>query len=296
MGYEFLDLYVYPVRPGFSGFDVGRDKARFIIVGVPFDSTTSQRPGTRFGPKALREASIGLEGYSLRTNKFPEDLLIHDAGDLAVLHGDLRETQRRLENVINDMKSEKKIPVLIGGEHSITLAPIKSLKPDTLIVFDAHLDLRNEWPPGVKNSHATVMRRISEYIGLDNIIFIGSRAYSKEEYELIKNRRLLVLNPNYLEKNLDESLHIIKEKIRSANNVYLSIDLDVLDPSQAPGVGDPEPEGISLSLLLDILDNITRYTKNIIGVDLVELSPPYDPGFTGHVAAKILFEIISMLQ
>ena len=296
MGYEFLDLYVFPVKPGFSGFDVGRDKAKFIIIGVPFDSTTSQRPGTRFGPKFLREASIGLEGYSLRTNKFPEDLMVHDAGDLSVLHGDLRETQKRLENVINDIRSERKIPILIGGEHSITLAPIKSLKPDLLIVFDAHLDLRNEWPPGVKNSHATVMRRIAEYIGLDNIIFIGSRAYSREEYELIKNSKTLIFNPNYLEKNITESLYKIKELIHRANNIYLSIDLDVLDPSQAPGVGDPEPEGISLTLLLDVLDNITKYTKNIIGADLVELSPPYDPGFTAHVAAKILFELISMIQ
>ncbi|MGB9730068.1 MAG: agmatinase [Thermoprotei archaeon] len=295
MSYEFLDLYVFPVKPSFSGFDVGRDKAKFIIIGVPFDSTTSQRPGTRFGPKAIREASVGLEGYSLRTNKFPEDLMIHDAGDLSVLHGDLRETQRRLENVINDIKSENKIPVVIGGEHSITLAPVRILKPEILIVFDAHLDLRNEWPPGVKNSHATVMRRISEYIGLNNIIFIGSRAYSKEEYELIKNRKVLILNPKYLETNFEESIYTIKERIHEANNIYISIDLDALDPSQAPGVGDPEPEGLSLTTLLDTLNEIIKFTKNINGIDLVELSPPYDPGFTAHVAAKILFEILSYI-
>ncbi len=295
MGYEFLDLYVSPVKPSFSGFDVGRDKAKFIIIGVPFDSTTSQRPGTRFGPKAIREASVGLEGYSLRTNKFPEDLMIHDAGDLSVLHGDLRETQRRLENVINDIKSENKIPVIIGGEHSITLAPVRILKPEILIVFDAHLDLRNEWPPGVKNSHATVMRRISEYIGLNNIIFIGSRAYSKEEYELIRNRKVLILNPKYLETNFEESIHTIKERIHDANNIYISIDLDALDPSQAPGVGDPEPEGLSLTMLLDTLNEIIKFAKNINGIDLVELSPPYDPGFTAHVAAKILFEILSYI-
>ncbi|MEM3832359.1 MAG: agmatinase [Thermoprotei archaeon] len=295
MGYEFLDLYVSPVKPNFSGFDVDRDKARFIIVGVPFDSTTSQRPGARFGPKAIREASIGLEGYSLRNNKFPEDLMIHDAGDLSVLHGDLRETQRRLENVINDIKSENKIPVVIGGEHSITLAPVRVSKPEILIVFDAHLDLRNEWPPGVKNSHATVMRRISEYIGLSSIIFIGSRAYSKEEYELIKNRKVLVLDPKYLENNFEESIHAIKERIHATNNIYISIDLDALDPSQAPGVGDPEPEGLSLTMLLDTLNEITKITKNISGIDLVELSPPYDPGFTAHVAAKILFEALSSI-
>lgn len=163
----------------FSGFSTPLDEARYVVVGVPFDHTSTYRAGSRFAPRAIREASFNIETVSLRTGVDIEQVPIHDAGDLHVVD-DVSETLRRLNQVTADIISSKKMPIVIGGEHTITQGVIRSLPKSVGVVsLDAHGDLRNEYGGG-KFSHATVLRRISEIVGTDGVFVLGIRALCKE--------------------------------------------------------------------------------------------------------------------
>jgi agmatinase len=277
----------------FSGFVSSYEESRFIVLGVPFDGTSSYKPGSRFGPSAIREASCNIETFSLRTMEDIEHLKICDIGDLWVTHGDLIETNKKLERVISEIVNGHKFPIVLGGEHSITIGEVKALGKDvTVVQFDAHMDLRDDYL-GEKWSHATVMRRISDEIGISHLIEVGTRAPSKEEYTFAKKAGLNFFTSETVKKNPKETIGKIKKLLFGAPRILLTIDADCLDPSVAPGVGNPEPEGIDLTTLIDVIQGILD--QRVIGFDVVEVSPPNDPsGITAVAAAKLIFELISL--
>jgi agmatinase len=282
-------LYINHQQKFFGGFNKNFSDSKFVLFGVPFDSTSSYRPGSRFGPSAIREASVNIETWSWRSNNDFENIGTHDLGDLAIVHGDCNETIRRVSEVIKEIVNLKKIPIMIGGEHTITLGVAKSLKDITILSFDAHFDMRYEYLSN-KLSHACIMRRIIEEIGSENTIVVGVRAACKEEIEFVKNNNIYFISSKQINMNSAKNIgSILKEKLKNKKKIYISIDMDVLDPSYAPGVGNPEPEGISVSALLDIIEEVID--DRILGFDVVEVTPLYDNGITSIVASKIIYEI-----
>ena len=278
----------------FSGFVSPYEDSRYIVFGIPFDGTSSYKPGSRFGPSAIREASCNIETFSLRTMEDIEHIRMCDIGDLLVTHGNLQETNKNVERLTSEILKAGKFPIMFGGEHSVTYGIIKALGKDTTVVqFDAHMDLRNDYL-GEKWSHATVMRRISE-VEASHIIGVGIRAPSREEYQFAKQNKINFFTSEALNSNWRETSDAIKKLLQNSAKIYLSIDIDCLDPSVAPGVGNPEPEGINLTTLINTIQK--TISPKIIGFDIVEVSPPNDPsGITSAAAAKLAFELISMLN
>jgi len=275
----------------FSGFSTPLEKARYVLIGVPFDHTSTYRAGSRFAPRAIREASFNIETFSLRTGVDIERVPIHDAGDLHVVD-DVTETLRRLSSVVADVISSKKMPVIIGGEHTITLGIVRALpKSVGVVCLDAHGDLRDEYGGG-KFSHATVMRRISEVVGTDGVFICGVRALCKEEVEFIEEHKIRHLTPwEMREQSIGKVTQRITEFAEKFDHVYLTIDADVLDPAFAPGVANPEFDGISPQELIQLVSAVAR--KRMIGFDLVEVCPGYDTGATAVAASRIVFEVIA---
>ncbi|MBS7624959.1 MAG: agmatinase [Candidatus Bathyarchaeia archaeon] len=278
----------------FSGYQKDLEEAKYVILGVPFDATSTYRSGARFAPTAIREASLNIETYSFRSNVDIEDLSLHDAGDLHV-SGSLEETLRRLNLVCREIVGMNKIPVIIGGEHTITLGASRSIGGDfALISFDAHLDLRDKYLDE-KICHATFMRRINEEVKPRKIIEVGIRAACKEEitYLFSADNIKYITSHKIMRASLEDISREIKDAVCGCNKVYITIDMDVLDPAYAPAVQNPEPEGLSTSMLLDILLNVCDQRLAIF--DLVEVAPHYDSGVTSVQAAKIIFEVLSHL-
>jgi len=290
---SYRELFVSP-SPVFAGNQQSFEEAEYAILGVPFDVTSTYRTGARFAPLAIREASLNIEGYSFRTGKSIADLKIHDLGDLHVA-GDVELTLGRLALVAHDLFDAKKVPVFIGGEHTITLGVMRSLDENVALVsFDAHLDLRDDYL-GLSVSHATFMRRIKEDVKPSKILEIGTRAVCREELDYAKNSGIQFLTAQQIRedgvKNMVETIH---DLLGGYEKLYITIDMDVLDPAFAPAVQNPEPEGLDTTTLLDLLGAVCD--RRVIGVDLVEVAPPYDRGLTAIQAAKILFEVLCCLE
>ncbi|MCD6240912.1 agmatinase [Candidatus Bathyarchaeota archaeon] len=292
---SYLKLYVSPSMP-FSGYQKPFNEASYTILGVPFDYTSTYRTGARFAPTAIREASLNIETYSFRTGLDVEKIKIHDLGNLDV-SANIDETLKRLELVTRELLEAKKTPIFIGGEHTITLGIVKALENTeklAIISFDAHLDLRNEYL-GLKTSHTTFMRRINEKIKPQKIIEVGTRAVCQEELEYAEKTGINYITSLEIQR---EGLEKTKEKLgrllEGVENIYLSIDLDVLDPAYAPAVQNPEPEGIDPYTLHELIAEICK--KSIIAFDLVEVTPNYDEGITAIQAAKTIFETICQIE
>jgi agmatinase len=278
----------------FSGVSKPLDEARYVVLGVPFDNTSTYRAGSRFAPRAIREASFNIETVSLRTGVDVEHVPIYDAGDLHVVD-DASETIRRLTQVTADIVSSGKMPVIIGGEHTISQGVVRSLPKSVCVVsLDAHGDLRNEYGGG-KLSHATVLRRISELVGVDSIFICGIRALCKEEMEFVKKNEIQHLTPWQMrDMGIAKAAQMVTEFTQKFNHTYLTIDTDVLDPAFAPGVGNPEFDGITPNELIEIVSAVAR--GKMIGFDLVEVCPSYDTGATAVAAARIIFEVIAQAE
>jgi len=290
---SYLELYTCK-SPVFSGFQRDLREADYVILGVPFDLTSTYRTGSRFAPQAIREASLNIETYSFRSGVDLEESKLHDAGDLQV-SGDVEETLKRLELVTREIFQAEKIPILIGGEHTVTLGPVKSFEGDVAVVsFDAHLDLRNEYADR-SISHATFMRRISEEAKVKRIVEVGTRAICREEMDHAKSSGTQFITSQQIMRNDGgEVPKKIRSLVEDQENVYLSIDMDVLDPAFAPGVQNPEPDGLSINALLDVLTEICN--SRIIGFDVTEVTPHYDTGITAIQTAKVIFEVICSLE
>lgn len=281
-------LYLVEKPYFFSGIEHSYEESLFSIIGVPFDGTTSFRPGSRFGPGSIRHFSLEAETLSLSSGLDLEEVPVSDLGDVALTLS-VDEVLKRVETVSREVEKDSKIPVLLGGEHTITLGAARGLKPDLLVSFDAHFDYRDEYPRGMRISHATVMRRISEEVC--RVIHVGVRATCREEAEYARGKTFFT--SRQILQNPDESADVLRSIVEKAGSIYLSIDLDALDPAYAPGVANPEACGLSTSILISLLENAA--TEKIVGLDLVELNPLLDyAGASAAAASRIVFEAISI--
>jgi len=296
------ELYLQPSSSFIAESFVRREEAVFLVFGVPYDSTASYRSGARQGPQSVRDASQNIETYSPRSGVDVEDVAISDIGDVSVVHGDPETTLKRVGLVTEGIVKEGKIPVMIGGEHSITFqATLKVGKNEKhqgaavedvmIVIFDAHADLREAYL-GERFSHASVSRRIVEEVGPENLLQIGVRATSKEEREFALTKNVAQITTlEVLKGGVEQVLRRVTDLTSTVEKVYISIDMDVFDPAFAPGVGNPEPEGLSPTTVFDIIWGLET---NICGFDVVELCPPFDPnGITAVLGAKTLFELIA---
>lgn len=289
-----FELHVSPSTI-FSGYQKPLGNADYVVIGVPFDLTSTFRMGARFAPLAIREASLNIETYSFRSSVDVEDLRIHDLGDLHI-SSDVETTLKRLEASVRELLEAKKTPIIIGGEHTTTLGMMRGVggKDTAVIDFDAHLDLRNEYM-GLATSHTTFMRRLNERVKPMKIVEVGTRAVCKEELEYAKEAGILFFTTTQLwEAGVEATVKAVKEAVKACRKIYLTVDMDVLDPAFAPAVQNPEPDGLSIHTLLDLISNICD--RRIVALDLVEVAPPYDMGVTAIQAAKILFEALCRIE
>lgn len=270
----------------FIGCESEYTDADVVMFGAPFDSTTSYRPGTRFASSAIRNESFGLETYSPYQDKDLMDYQIYDGGDLELPFGDPKEALRQIEEYVDTVLADDKIPLMIGGEHLVTLGAVRSAvkKYEELHIvhFDAHADLREEYL-GVTLSHATVLHRCHDLVGDNKIYQFGIRSGDREEFRWGKNH---VITCKFNFDTLDEVVEKLKGK-----PVYFTLDLDVLDPSVFPGTGTPEAGGVTFMELLEAIKKVSAL--NVVALDMNELSPIYDQtGASTAVACKILREML----
>ncbi len=273
----------------FIGCDKEYKDANIVLFGAPFDGTTSFRPGTRFAGQAIRSESIGIETYSPYQDKDLDASSIFDGGELDLPFGNTERVLNEIEKYTMDIISDEKIPFMVGGEHLVTLGAVRAVSkkyPDLHIIhFDAHTDLRTDYL-GEKLSHATVLRRIWDLVGDGKIFQYGIRSGEKYEFDFAKEHT--ILNKFNL-----EALHDGIKQLQG-KPVYFTLDLDVLDPSIFPGTGTPEAGGVTFSELLRAV--LSLKGLNIVGCDVVELSPVYDQsGVSTAVACKIIREILLTL-
>lgn len=273
--------------------EVDYEDARYVVFGVPYDLTSTFRCGSRFAPRAVREASAYIEVYSTRASLDASKLKIADLGDLACVYG-LPTMLRRVKSVVARIARDKKIPVMIGGEHTFTYSAVDAFGRDTVLVsFDAHMDLRSEYL-GDAWSHATFMRRIAERIDPREIVIVGPRAFTPEERRFAQRKGVGLIYSWEIASDLEGSKRRLLEELSSAERIYLTLDMDVLDIAFAPGVGNPEPEGINSSQLYDLLSAVSD--RRLVGCDIAEVCPPYDHGQAAVHAAKALVEMLTHLE
>ena len=259
------------------------------IFGVPFDSTHSYKPGSRFGPDAIRDAFNNIEIFQ---PEFGVDLEAEAISDLGNTKHTVvaAEMLQMVKGVTSELKKQDKQIIILGGEHLITLGSFTCFPKDTgYVVFDAHYDLRDQYAD-IKLSHAAYLRRIVEERGSENIVHVGARAFVKEELTFLKEHNIATVSDKEIRNGNGSKL--LKDITSTFDRVYLSVDLDVLDPAFAPGVGNPEAVGISSRELYDLIT--TLQNKKIVAADIVELNPTYDNGSTASMAAKMIATIIAM--
>lgn len=271
----------------FIAAEAAFDDARAVLFGAPFDGTTSFRPGTRFGPQAIRAESDGIETYSPYQNKDLEDLAIFDSGDLILPFGNTEAVLTMIEERTQEILDAGKMPVMLGGEHLVTLGAVRAMVkkyPDLHIIhFDAHADLREEYL-GERLSHATVLRRSWNLLGDGRIHQFGIRSGERSEFEFALEHT--DFHPFNVKDVLDVVL-ALGDKVP----VYVTLDLDVLDPSLFCGTGTPEAGGIFFQDLEEAL--LALEALNVVGFDMNELSPHYDAsGVSTAVACKVLREML----
>ena len=270
----FLDRNWMGQNPDYASSDI-------IMLGMPFDGTVSYRPGSRFAPEQIRLASWGLEEYSPYFDKHLEDCNFHDAGDLEFPLGNTKKSLGVIRQNVEEIYKDGKRVFGIGGENLVTLPEIQAISKyvDNLAIvhFDAHTDLREEYL-GEPLSHSAVIRHSAEIIGFENLKQIGIRSGMKEEFELMKKYNTLI----HEHKELD----VFKDK-----NIFITVELDVLDTSIMPGTGTPEVGGLDFNQLVGWFKYLSQF--NIIGADVVELAPDYDSsGASTAVATKVIRELL----
>jgi agmatinase len=274
----------------FLGCDKEFDEARIVIFGAPFDSTTSYRPGTRFASRTMRAESYGLETYSPYQDLDLEDAAVFDGGDLELCFGDTNLALDDITAFTKEILDSSKLPLMIGGEHLVTLGAVRAVAekyPDLHIIhFDAHADLRDDYL-GAKLSHATVLHRVWDIVGDGRIFQFGIRSGERAEFSWGKEH---VCTHKFDFEGLEQVIEQLKGK-----PVYFTLDLDVLDPSVFPGTGTPEAGGVSFIQLLEAILKVGDL--NIVGCDINELSPLLDAsGASTAVALKVLRELLLKLE
>lgn len=271
----------------FIACDAEYEDSEIVLFGAGFDGTTSFRPGTRFAPSAIRNESFGIETYSPYQDKDMLDYSYFDSGDIELPFGDTQRVLSDIEERTQTILDDGKVPFMIGGEHLVTLGAVRAVsgKYDDLYIvhFDAHADLRDDYL-GQKLSHACVLRRCHDILGDGHIFQFGIRSGDRDEFTFAREHTFM---NKFNFNNLEETV----EKLRG-RNIYLTVDLDVLDPSIFPGTGTPEAGGVTFDELRRALTLVCS-ELNIVGCDVNELSPQYDhSGVSTAVACKIIREML----
>jgi len=294
------ELYLRKPPLTFLGTQTPRDKTPLSFVGVPLDITSSFKPGSRFAPYHVRLASLSLETYSLRAGIDLDEIGVHDEGDVVVAYGDISSSLRAIEVVAEDLLRAGRSVVFVGGEHLLLYAIAKALMKIyggkiCIIVFDAHADYRSDYL-GVKLSHACTVRRVCEVIPQSNVMLIGIRAVSSNEIRDLKKSQIrYITSIDIIKYGLREAYRRVRNFLENCQNVYISIDMDVLDPAYAPAVSTPEPEGITPTHLLDLLDMIMM-DSNVVGLDTSEFTPlTNELSTTAFMNAKIVIESLTYM-
>ena len=278
----------------FIGCDKSYAEADTVLFGAPYDSTTSFRPGTRFGPNAMRMESFGIETYSMLFNRdIIDDTAVFDSGDLELPFGNQEQALAMIEERAAGILADGKRPFLLGGEHLVTLGSVRAVAkkyPDLKIIhFDAHADLREDYL-GNPLSHACVLRRCHDLLGDGRIFQFGIRSGTREERQFMLDGHVKT------ELFADTTLSSVVEQMLPSTPVYLTIDMDVLDPSEFPGTGTQEAGGFGYNQLVGDMRLICQ-KLNIVGIDNVELNPGLDPtGRSTALACKFLREELLSLK
>ncbi|MDV0442347.1 agmatinase [Methanorbis furvi] len=268
----------------FADADSTYQDAQYVIFGVPFDATTTFKAGARDAPAAIRAASYNVETYLPFYDIEMPEILFHDMGDMYCdCVPDLVSGQ--VEDAVCDLLKDEKIPVMIGGEHSITIGAVRAVAPKWYVVCDAHLDMLEEFR-GSRFNHDCVTARVSESV--ENIVIIGSRSGTRDEFAEARERFHLYTTDDVLERGMRSVLDEVEQMI-GEDSVYLSIDADAIDCCMTPGLGTPEPFGLTPA---DVRSVIRRFSKNAVGFDYVEVLPN-DSGQTAVVAAHLIREFIA---
>lgn len=277
----------------FAGAEYDISDAHYVFFGVPYDRTTYFRKGTRKGPSAIRQASWAFEPYDMETNQQFTDIPVHDYGDIDISNSDKPRTlQKEIHEFTHQLLNKNKLPIAIGGEHSLSIGIIEAFNQIrnncAVISLDAHLDFRNQFENS-KYSHACTMKRIAEFVDPENIVVLGVRSASRQEKKDAEKSGLhYITSSEILKKGMkravEETLSLLQQR-----QIYLSIDMDVFDVAFAPGTSTPEPFGIHPS---DILQIISSFSEKIMGCDIVETAPQYDNGQTALLAAAILRSVV----
>ncbi|TYS17936.1 agmatinase [Rossellomorea vietnamensis] len=274
----------------FIGSHPSYEDCQIVLYGMPMDWTVSYRPGSRFGPARIREVSIGLEEYSPYLDRELEEIKYYDAGDIPLPFGNPQKSIDIIEDYIDGLMKDNKIPFGMGGEHLVSWPVMKAVYKKhndlAIIHFDAHTDLRENYE-GEPLSHSTPIRKIAEHIGPHNVYSFGIRSGMKEEFQWAKENGMHISKFEVLEP-LKEILPTL-----AGRPVYVTIDIDVLDPAHAPGTGTVDAGGITSRELLASIHEIARSEVNVVGADLVEVAPIYDASEqTANTASKLIREMM----
>jgi agmatinase len=257
------------------------EKSKAVILGCPYDGSASFRPGARFGPSAIRRASWGIETFSPYFQRDLTQYPIHDMGDLELPLGEKKISLGLIRKALGQILSKRKFPILLGGDHLITLPIVEELflrHPNLHIIqIDAHTDLREEYL-GESLSHSTVMRKVVDHLGKGRLFQIGVRSGTEDEFKLARRMKSIV---SLESRSLSSMIKRLRNK-----PVYISLDLDVMDPSLLPGVGTPEPGGFTFQEIISLLRKLQ--TLHVVGFDIVELTPDYDPTQVSSVTASVI--------
>lgn len=299
-------MYIDGLKPyyNFGGLDKEFsefDNSKYVILPVPYDSTTSYKVGTREGPNAIINASMNMELYDIETSSNPYKAGICTLASVEPDVGNVEQFLKKLEKICSEILKYKKYLITLGGEHSISYSPIaayyklykKLKKKFAVLQIDAHSDLRFEYEGTVYN-HACVMRRIREEFKLDTV-HIGIRSFCDEEAEYIKKNKVKIFYGHEVSNNLKEYTNKIINELKDYEYVYLTIDVDGFDPSILPATGTPEPGGIFWYETLYFIKELAM-KKNIIGFDVVELMPLATSHASDFLVAKLIYKIIAYLE
>jgi agmatinase len=262
------------------------DAKKFGFIGVPFDSTSTYKPCSRFGPRAVREASYNFERYNMVLDK-TLDVSLFDFGDIEVIQGNFEKTCSNIKFTVSELLDKDIIPLAVGGEHTISYGILEALDVENtnIIHFDAHMDLRDKYM-GEKYSHATAMRRIFD-LNPKDLIQIGIRSCCEDEISFAKENQITYFTPH----GVNENIEMVENTIRSVEGpLYVSVDMDVLDPAYAPSVGTPASCGLNPFQLERLIHCLKG--KEIVGFDLVEVSSTEIGDITSINAAKIIYDFL----
>ncbi len=273
----------------FADAESNFNDAEYVIFGVPYDKTSSFRHGASQAPKEIRQAGWNFETYYLKTGVDLKDIKFHDYGDIDVKNDKPEVMIRKVREFTSKILEKNKFPIAIGGEHSITPGIIQAFPKDMAVLsLDAHIDFRQQYENEPYN-HACAVRRIADHINIKNIAVVGIRSAEKEEFKEAKTNKLFYIDSffirnNGIKKAIDETKKHLKNK-----RIYLTLDIDVIDPAYAPGTSTPEPFGITP---FDVLEVIDSFSSQLIGFDVMEVCPPFDKGETALLAAKFIRYVI----